>query len=171
MKTNIVSTNNETSEVDSWCTEEFITNNLIKYLKVNGYKVDTEVVEKTTGKTENVLIATKYFTKEIIEIKGLWEVSKRNSLLQVYAKDTLAATQVKNSITESFLNSITNFAQYYSDENASIALALPNSTRYKAIVDNVEDYFTTNNLYFKIYLIDKEGEIEERNLNTKNKDS
>jgi hypothetical protein len=92
-------------------------------------------------------------------------------LLQVYPKDTLAATQVKNSITESFLNSITNFAQYYSDENALIALALPNSARYKAIVDNVEDYFTTNNLYFKIYLIDKDGEIEERNLNIKNKDS
>jgi hypothetical protein len=171
MKTNIVSTNNELSEVDNWCTEEFITNSLIKYLKVNGHKVDTEVVEKPTGKTENVLIATKYFTKEIIEIKGLWEVSKRNSLLQVYPKDTLAATQVKNSITDSFLNSITNFAQYYSDENALIALALPNSARYKAIVDNVEDYFTTNNLYFKIYLIDKDGEIEERNLNIKNKDS
>jgi ribosomal protein S8 len=166
MKTNIVSTNNELSEVDNWCTEEFITKSLIKYLRQNGYKVDTETVEKSTGKTEKVLVASKYFTKEIIEIKGLWEVSKRSSLLNVFP-DSTAVTQVKNSVTDSFLSSITNFAKYYSDENALIALALPNSSRYKVILDNVENYFTSNNLYFKIYMVDENGEIEERNLNTK----
>src|SRR5213082_766088 len=109
MKTNIVSTNNELSEVDNWCTEDFITNSLVKHLRQNGYKVEIETVEKTTGKTETVLVASKYFTKEIIEIKGLWEVSKRSSLLNVFP-DSTAVTQVKNSLTDSFLSSITNFA-------------------------------------------------------------
>jgi len=167
MKPEIVSINNETSEIDNWSNEEFITNSITNYLRKNGYKVDTETKEKSTGRTEKVLIATKYFTKEIIEIKGLWEASKRSSLLNGFGKDSLAINQIKNSFTESFLNSITNFAKYYSDENAIIALALPNAARYKTIIENVGNYFTTNNLYFKIYLVNKDGEIEERNLNTK----
>jgi hypothetical protein len=37
--------------------------------------------------------------------------------------------------------------------------------RYKTIIQRVQDYFTLNNLYFKIYLVNEDGDVEVSNLN------
>lgn len=149
-----------TSDVNHWYSEEFIITSLTAYLKENGYKI-----HKDNGKierTERVLVASKYFTKEIIEIKGFPTKEGNYAGIQ-----KTASTQVhaKNWFSDALLNSFMNFGKYYSIENAEVAMALPNADRYKAIIEKVQDYFTVNNLHFKIYLVNEDGEIEVSNLN------
>lgn len=149
-----------------WYTEEFISDSIIHFLKENGYKIHKEHTAKEANKHEKVITASKFFTKEIIGIKGFSSGNKRSSLLTV--ADKHAATQhSKTWFAESLFNSFVNFGKYYSDESASMAMALPNVDRYKAIISKVEDYFTLNDLSFKIYLVNEKREVEISNLNVK----
>ena len=155
----------KSDESSEWYSEEFVCNSLVAHLKKNGYKVHEEKPKSLTGKAEKIITVSKYFTKEIIGIKGLPPATDRNGLLKVLDKD--ASPQVKNWFYESLFNSFINFGKYYSDENAVGAMALPNVERYKAIVDKVQDYFTSNNLYFKLYMVNENGDVDVLNLNDK----
>jgi hypothetical protein len=149
-----------------WYYEEFIYKSLVIYLKKNGYKIHEEKPKSQVGKPEKIITVSKYFTKEIIGIKGLQSFSDRSSLLKVLDQ-TENSSQIKNWFYDSLFNSFINFGKYYSDENAVGAMALPNVERYKAIIEKVQDYFTSNNLYFKLYLVNENGEVEVLNLNDK----
>jgi hypothetical protein len=156
----------ETEERSEWYSEEFICNSLVIYLKKNGYKVHEEKPKNLTGKTEKIITVSKFFTKEIIGIKGLTPANDRSSLLKVIDKNE-SSFQAKNWFYESLFNSFINFGKYYSDENAVGAMALPNVEKYKAIVEKVQDYFASNNLHFKLYMVDENGEVDVWNLNDK----
>lgn len=150
-----------TTEADHWYTEEFIINSVSEYLKENGYKIHKDS-GKPTERNEKVVIASKYFTKEIIEIKGFPAKAPNYSGLQ---KATANNANAKHWFSDALFSSFVNFGKYYSIENAEVAMALPNAERYKAIIEKVQDYFTINNLFFKIYLVNQDGEVEVSNLN------
>jgi hypothetical protein len=147
-------------ETNHWYSEDFIIGSLTKFLKDNGYKI-----HKETGlpaeRPEKVLIASKYFTKEIIEIKGFPNKPASLSGLQKPS----ATTNARHWFSDALFSSFVNFGKYYSNENAEVAMALPNVEKYKAIIEKVQDYFTINNLYFKLYLVNEDGEVEVSNLN------
>jgi hypothetical protein len=149
-----------TSEVNHWYSEDFIISSLTAYLKDNGYKIHKESAK--VERTEKVVIASKYFTKEIIEIKGFPAKDGNYSGIQKVASTQAHA---KNWFSDALLNSLVNFGKYYSIENAEVAMALPNADKYKAIIEKVQDYFTVNNLHFKIYLVNEDGDVEVSNLN------
>ncbi|MCW3081064.1 hypothetical protein [Segetibacter sp.] len=149
-------------ESTEWYSEEFICSSLINYLKKNGYKIHEEKPKNLTGKPEKIITVSKFFTKEIIGIKGLPPANDRNSLLKVLDKND--SPQAKSWFYESLFNSFINFGKYYSDENAVGAMALPNVERYQAIFEKVQDYFTSNNLYFKLYMINENGDVDVMNL-------
>lgn len=157
-------------ESNDWYSEEFICSSLISYLKKNGYKIHEEKAKTLTGKPERIITVSKFFTKEIIGIKGLQPATDRNSLLKVLDRND-TSPQAKNWFYESLFNSFINFGKYYSDENAVGAMALPNVERYKAIIEKVQDYFTSNNLYFKLYMVNENGEVDVWNLNENEKES
>ena len=46
-------------------------------------------------------------------------------------------------------------------------MALPNVSRYQAIIQKLNDYFSINDLYFRIYLVNEDGSVEVSNLNSK----
>ncbi|GEO09869.1 hypothetical protein [Segetibacter aerophilus] len=154
-------------ESTEWYSEEFICNSLISFLKKNGYKIHEEKPKNLTGKSEKIVTVSKFFTKEIIGIKGLKPSNERNSLLKVLDKND--SSQAKSWFHESLFNSFINFGKYYSDENADGAMALPNVYRYKAIIETVQDYFTSNDLYFKVYMVNENGDVDVINLNDKDK--
>ncbi|MDQ6812215.1 MAG: hypothetical protein M3040_00520 [Bacteroidota bacterium] len=151
-------------ESTDWYSEEFISNALVVFLKKNGYKIHEEKPKTQTGKAEKIITVSKFFTKEIIGIKGLQPANDRSSLLKVLDKND-PTLQAKSWFYESLFNSFINFGKYYSDENAVGAMALPNVERYKAIIETVEKYFISNNLHFKLYLVDESGDVEVFNLN------
>lgn len=142
-----------------WFSEEFIYTNVVKYLKENGYKIYDEPVVRENGKCERVINASKFFKREIIEVKGLPENAVTQSQLPVKT-----VQHAKSWFSDALLHSFTNFATF---DNAEIAMALPNAGRYVAIIEKLHDYFTVNDLYFRIYLVNEDGSIEVSNLNEK----
>lgn len=155
MNDNLLSTD-LTKSVDYY-SEDFIYTRLVKYLKENGYKVQKEL-PKEGEKNQKVIIASRFFKKEIIEIRGYPHYS--NHQLAVPSKNLHA----KSWFTEALFNSFVNFSSF---DNVEVAMALPNVGRYQAIIEKLTDYFTVNDLYFKIYLVNEDGTVEESNLNQK----
>jgi len=142
-----------------WYSEEFIYSSVVKYLKENGYKVQKESRQKDADKPGMIIIASKFFKKEIIEVKGFPHYNP-NQIHAVIPK----ATHAKSWFSEALFNSFVNFSSF---DNAEVAMALPNVSRYQAIIKNLTDYFTVNDLYFRIYLVNEDGTVEESNLNHK----
>ncbi|MCW3106841.1 MAG: hypothetical protein JWQ09_1347 [Segetibacter sp.] len=140
-------------------SEEFIHASVVKYLKENGYKVQKESRFKEAEKAEKIITASKFFRKEIIEVKGLPHYDPHH-LHTVAPK----ATHAKSWFSEALFNSFVNFSSF---ENVEVAMALPNVGRYQAIIKNLNDYFTINDLYFRIYLVNEDGSVDVSNLNHK----
>ena len=146
-----------TATNNNWYSEEFIYQSISTYLKENGYKVQKESRSKDAERQEIIVIASKFFKKEIIEIKG-FPYHIQNNPQAIVPK----ATQAKNWFTEALFNSFVNFSNF---ENAELAMALPNVGRYQTIIKNLNDYFTENDLCFRIYLVNEDGSVEVSNLN------
>lgn len=161
MNIDLQTNNFSSADVQHWYSEEFIINSITAYLKDNGYKIHKDAA-KLAERPEKVVIASKFFTKEIIEIKGFPYKTGGYAGLQ---KSNSTSANAKHWFSEAMFSSFVNFGKYYSIENAEVAMALPNVERYKAIIEKVQDYFTINNLYFKVYLINEDGEVEVSNLN------
>jgi hypothetical protein len=143
---------------NDWYSEEFIYLSIVKYLKENGYKVLKENRQKEAEKADKIIIASKFFKKEMIEVKG-YPGYHPNQL-----HPTPKSTQAKNWFSEALFNSFVNFSSF---GDAEIAIALPNVGRYQTIIKNLNDYFTINDLYFRIYLVNEDGSVVVSNLNQK----
>jgi len=141
-----------------WYSEEFIFSSMVKYLKENGYKVQKENRQKEAEKADKIITASKFFKKEMIEVKG-YPGSYPNQ-----SHPTPKSTQAKSWFSEALFNSFVNFSSF---GDAEIAMALPNVGRYQTIIRNLNDYFTLNDLYFRIYLVNEDGSVEVSNLNQK----
>lgn len=145
---------------NEWFSEDFIYNSVVVYLKENGYKVQKEQPKKDGAKAERVINASKFFKKEMIEVKG-YPLHYSDDAVPMPAKATHHA---KSWFSEALVDSFVNFGSF---ENAEVAMALPNVGRYQAIVEKLHEYFTINDLNFRIYLVNEDGSIELSNLNEK----
>ena len=143
-----------------WYSEEFIYSSVVNYLKENGYKVYKDNFKKESIKSERVITASKFFKKEVIEVKGYphhYYSATRESL-------PIKNIHAKSWFTEALFNSFVNFSL---SDNGEVAMALPNVSRYQSIIKKLNDYFSINDLYFRIYLVNEDGSVEVSNLNTK----
>ena len=143
-----------------WYSEDFTYKSVVRFLKENGYKILRESGQKELERNGKIITASKFFKKEVIEVKGF---------PSHYPHSTHDASPVKNRharswFSEALFNSFLNFSV---SEHAEVAMALPNVARYQAIIKNLYEYFSTNDLYFRIYLVNKDGSVEVSNLNYK----
>lgn len=150
--------------VDQVFSCEFIAGSITRYLRENGYRVEKEIVKNVSGKHEQLIIASKYFQKEVIEVKGYQNAGTNNANSPDKPNGIYP---VKQWFIEALFNSFANFGRYYSNDSVWVSMALPNIHRSKAIIDKVRDYFTLNDLYFKIYMVNENREVEVLNLNEK----
>ncbi|TDH26477.1 hypothetical protein EXU57_10315 [Segetibacter sp. 3557_3] len=153
-------------ENQHWYTEDFIATSIVQYLKENGFRIHKD--SREVGRNDKIITASRFFTKEVIGIRGLTDTSGRDSLLKVMEKNN-PSHNAKAWLTESLFNSLVNFGKYYSDDSSDIAMALPNVDKYKAIIERVQEYFAVNQLSMKVYLVNKDGQVEISNLNVKHK--
>ncbi len=143
-----------------WYSEEFIYNSVVNFLRENGYKIHKNNPQKETEKARRIVTASKFFKKEVIEVKGFPHYYHSATRESIPAKSTHA----KSWFTEALFNSFVNFSL---SDNAEVAMALPNVGRYQAIIKKLNDYFSINDLYFRIYLVNEDGLVEVSNLNYK----
>lgn len=160
---------NRTGNVDvisngEWFTEEFVYDSVVKYLMENGFKIHKDE-HKEPEKKERIIVASRYFTKEIIQVKGLHHESNRTRILKEAATNAYSSGSLLTSFADTLFNSLINFGKYYSDENSDIAMALPDNERYMSILERLKDYFKVNDLSLKIYLVNESGNVEASNLN------
>lgn len=144
------------SKSTEWFSDEFIYASLAKYLKQQGYKVHKDPHPKD-DKADMKIVASKFFKKEVIEVKGF-----PHEFYMQHPHVTPKHPHAKSWFSEALLNSFTNFSTF---ENAEIAMAVPNVGRYQAIIKSLKDYFTSNDLYFRIYLVNEDGSVDVSNLN------
>lgn len=147
-----------------WYTTAFVSNALREYLGDHGYRIIEENEEEPSNSDE-VVVASKFFGKEVIEIRGTivseaplkeeTESGKRIKLL----------TDAMYWLSDVLLSPITFFANNYSD-GKNRSLCLPDLPHYRELLEKVTDYFTTNNLNLKVYLVSEDGSIEVTYLNT-----
>lgn len=142
-----------------WYSDEFIHDSVVSFLKKNGYKIHKENTTKENEKEEKKILASKFFKKEIIEIKGFPQYH-----LPHLQASTPKSAHAKNTFSDALFNSFMNFSLI---ENAEVAMAVPNISRYQGIIEKLHDYFTFNDLYFRIYLVNEDGSVEVSNLNEK----
>jgi predicted ribonuclease YlaK len=147
---------------EDWYSEEFISQSVTKFLKAGGYKIQKEY---SSDRGEKMICASRYFKKELIEVKGFPTSYFTSDVSKTTQKNSSTAHQARNWFSEALFNSFINFGNYYNNDNVIIAMALPDVERYKTIITRVQDYFTLNNLYFKIYLVNEDGDVEVSNLN------
>lgn len=144
----------------AWFSELFIYESVVNFLKENGYKIVKNDLQKLTIKSERIITASKFFKKEVIEVKG-YPHQYYSFLREALPVKTLHA---KHWFTEALFNSFVNFSNSI---NGEVAMALPNVSRYQAIIKKLNDYFSVNDLYFRIYLVNEDGSVEVSNLNTR----
>lgn len=136
------------------------------YLKQNGYKSIKEDAERIQDH-KDLLVVAKHGRKELIDVRGLSAFSAVLEKEEAHASITDHLLHSMQSLAEAFLYSFIHVGHYFKGEKILSSLALPDTERYRQILKNLGDYFTGNNLDFKIYLVSENGEVQERNLNEK----
>lgn len=140
---------------------------LLHYLKRNGYKISKDDAAAIAEKKEDVLVVTKHSRKEIIDIKSLSEFVPVTGVKEEHHSATEYVLHAVQGMAEALFFSFINFGKYFKGEKLTPALALPDTERYRQIIQNLEHYFTENNLDFKVYLLAENGEVQQKNLNYK----
>lgn len=145
-----------------WYNTRFIAHALREYLTENGYNISEEP-EEIPANCDEVIVATKLFAKEVIEIKGT--IHSEDSLKEVENNTRLKLlTDAMHWLSDILLSPISFFVRHYADEK-SPSLCLPDLEQYREILEKVKEYFTTNNLHLKVYLVNESGAVHTLQLN------
>ncbi len=145
-----------------WYSTSHISHSLKAYLIENGYGISEEQEEKNSN-CDEVVVATRMFTKEVIEIKGT--IESEESLKETESSKRLKLlTDAMNWISDLLFSPISFFVRHYADDK-SPSLCLPDLEQYREILEKVKEYFTTNNLHLKVYLVNESGGVQVIHLN------
>lgn len=151
-----------TSLTSRWYTTTYISSALKTFLTENGYSISDEV-EATPNNCDEVIVATKLFSKEVIEIKGT--IHSDDVLKETESNTRLKMlTDAMHWISDLLLSPISFFVRHYADEK-SPSLCLPDLEQYREILEKVREYFTTNDLQLKVYLVNEAGDVHVFQLN------
>jgi hypothetical protein len=151
-----------TDQASKWYTTDFIFQGLQSFLQEQGFRVTEPDEEKPTF-LDKVVIASRLLTKEVIEIRGT--LSGEAHLPDTEAhKRARMFSEAMHWLSDALLSPITFFTTHYGD-NRNRCLCLPDVEHYREILDKVKDYFTTNNLYLKVYLVSEDASVHIHQLN------
>ena len=154
----------EYNHQDDWFYEGQISKKLVAYFLKNGYTILKDNSDKISTKGEDIIISI-LGQKEIIEVKGYPTTVQTKGKDKGKPKPTNPKLQAKHWFSEALLSSIFNYQRHKDNYNFKLALAFPLTDRYKELIGKVEDFFTDNNLIFKVYFIDDKGIVTIDNLN------
>ena len=149
---------------NDWFYEGQISKKLVEYFSKNGYIILKDNSDKISSKGEDIIVSIEG-QQEIIEVKGYPTTVYTKGKDKGKPKPTNPKLQAKHWFSEALLSSILNYQRQKVKDNFKLAIAFPLIARYKELIKRVEDYFTDNNLNFKVYFVDESGDVTIDNLN------
>lgn len=154
----------EYNHQEDWFYEGQISKKLVDYFLKNGYKILKDNSEKISARGEDIIVSLQG-QQEIIEVKGYPTTVHTKGKDKGKPKPTNPKLQAKHWFSEALLSSIFNYQRHKDSKNFNLALAFPLIDRYKELIGKVEDFFTDNNINFKVYFVDDKGSVTIDNLN------
>jgi len=145
-----------------WHTTQFISTSLKAYLEDHGYRILDEQEEHHSN-CDDVIVASKIFGKEVIEIRGTIETPEAVKETES-SKRAKLFTEAMYWLSDVLLWPITFFANHYNDDK-NRSLCLPDLEQYKELIEKLREYFTNNNLNLKVYLVNASGDVHITHLN------
>lgn len=145
-----------------WYTKSHLIQSISNYIDELGYTAYKE--ENTiSDKTYILLFVFGRGYKEIIEIKGHLESFLHTPRHELY----LAAQSgtIPQWFSDSLYLTLVSLSRQYKNNKLPVSICLPDLFAYREIINQAEEYFTSNNLHLFVYLVDKHGKVERRNLN------
>ncbi len=159
-------TKNLSEAAIDWFSKATIYTHILTYLKENNFKILSDI-NKLENQNEPIIAVGKNGRKEIIEVKDYLTPLNGGEKKKVIEKSDVKQ-QAKHWLSEVLFSFILNFRRYGKSDKVLLSLALPNTERYKQIIENVKEYFVQNNLNLKVYLVSKAGAVEVYHLNENN---
>lgn len=151
---------------EDWFYEGQVSSKLVEYFKENGYSILKDNSHNIQARGEDIIIS-KHEQKEIIEVKGYPSSTYTKGTKKGKLKSTNLKLQAKHWFSEALLASIFNYQRQKTKCNIKLALAFPLEDKYKELLGKVEDFFSDHNIDFRVYFVDKNGQVTIDNLNRK----
>ena len=152
------------NHINEWFYEGLISKSLVDYFIKNGYEIIKDNSDNIYAKGEDIIVSRNGF-KEIIEVKGYPTTYYVKGPKKGQLKPTNPKLQAKHWFSEALLSSIFNYQKQIGNKKFKLALALRLIDKYKELISKVENFFTDNNIDFKVYFIDENGFVIIDNLN------
>lgn len=158
---------NTTNKITDWYTSEFLSKCLGNYLNGRGFGL-REPEEQEAVHFSNALVSTRLLSKEVIEIRGaLTEII--NPETEKHAEKKAAGfRRAMNFLIVIILSPVSFFTPSTADK-ISRCFCLPDLEQNRKILEKVNDYFISNELRLKIYLINQDGFVDVVYLNPNKK--
>ncbi len=149
---------------NDWYHESQISKKLVKYFERNNYRIVKDNSENISTRGADIVVCSEneYI---VIEVKGYPTTFHTKGVKKGMPKPTNPKLQAKHWFSEAIFSSIFNYSQFKNSQNLIIALAFPLNYRYKELINKVEDYFSDNQLNFRVYFLDENGNVTLDNLN------
>ncbi len=140
-----------------WYTTKFIANSLKQYLKEMGFRV-SESDERSTH-YDHAIISTKLLSKEIIEIRGTASEASETELEEQVRKSDNSFLEVSHFLLDIVLSPI-NFFNSMNGNEGDRCVCIPDTDEYRKVLDKLRDYFLSNKLHLKTYLVSQTGAVD-----------
>lgn len=152
-----------------WYTTAFISGALKSYLEDHGYSISEEESEEKHPNCDELVVATRLFNKEMIEVKGT--ILSAEALVETEGNRRMKIfSDAMHWLSDVLLSPISFFVRHYADEK-SPSLCLPDLPQYRDLLEKVGEYFTTNDLHLKVYLVKESGQVTVLQLNESERES
>jgi len=151
----------------SWYTTRFITTSLKQYLKEKGFRL-SEPEEQDLPNFDNSIVSSKLLSKEVIEIRGTVSEAVEGETEELVGKNDNGFIEVIHLLLDIMLSPI-NFFNSINGNEGNRCLCLPDTDQYRRVLDKLKDYFVSNKLHLKIYLVDQNGSVDVFYLNPEKK--
>jgi hypothetical protein len=147
----------------TWYTTQFITNSLKQYLREKGWRF-REPEEQYSLNFDSAIVSTKLLSKEVIEIRGTIAEAAETQTEEYVGKSDSGFIGVMRFLFDLMLSPVSFFTSINGDEK-SRCLCLPDLKQYRKILDKLGEYFASNQMHLKIYLINENGIVDVFYLN------
>ncbi len=149
-----------------WYYEGSISAKLVEYFKNEGNIIEKDNSQNIRTRGADIVISKGPY-KEAIEVKGYPTTIHTQGANKGKPKSTNPKLQAKHWFSEAILSCFFNYKELKNDSQLRVSLGFPKFDRYEEIIYKVEDYFTDQDIDFKVYFVSENGTVSVTNLNRK----